>query len=121
MPWTFSPERTRAIRFVPPLRLSERGSGGEDMADRVLITTDDLEPAVRTNAALEQAGFSTAMVSSLDDVRASVSGKQPPPDAIVLTGGLHETTAQPLLAAAQEHGIPTLGFVEATDENPERI
>src|SRR5256714_1181369 len=89
--------------------------------DRVLLTTDDLEPAVRTNAALEQAGFSTAMVSSLDDVRASVSGKQPPPDAIILTGGLHETTAQRLLAAAREHGVPTLGFVEATDENPERI
>src|SRR2546421_385729 len=89
--------------------------------DRVLLTTDDLEPAVRTNAALEQAGFSTAMVSSLDDVRASVSGKHPPPDAIILTGGLHEPPAQRLLAAAREHGIPTLGFVEATDENPERI
>src|SRR2546430_17289389 len=89
--------------------------------DRVLITTDDLEPAVRTNAALEQAGFSTAMVSSLDDVRASVSGKQPPPDAIILTGGLHETTAQRLLAAAREHGVPTPGLGEAADEEPERI
>jgi len=91
------------------------------MADRVLITTDDLEQAVRVNAALEQAGFDTAMVSSLDDVRQAVRGKQPPPDAIILTGGLHESTARRLLAAAHEHGVPTLGLVEATDEAAETV
>ena len=89
------------------------------MADRVLITTDDLEHAVRVNAALEQAGFDTAMVSSLDDVRQSVRGREPA--AIVLTGGLHESTAQRLLAAAREHAISTLGLVEATDEDPNQI
>src|SRR5260370_20071207 len=91
------------------------------MADRVLITTDDLEQAVRVNAALEQARFDTAMVSSLDDVRQAVRGKQPPPDAIILTGGLHETTAQRLLTAAHEHGVPTLGLVEATDEAAQTV
>jgi DNA-binding NtrC family response regulator len=91
------------------------------MADRALITTDDLEQAVRVNASLEQAGFDTAMVSSLDDVRQAVRGKQPPLDAIVLTGGLHETTAQRLLTAAHEHGVPTLGLVEATDEAAETV
>jgi len=91
------------------------------MADRVLLTTDDLEQAVRVNAALEQAGFDTAMVSSLDDVRQAVRGKQPPPDAIILTGGLHESTARRLLTAAHEHGVPTLGLVEATDEAAETI
>src|SRR5881397_3665613 len=89
------------------------------MADRVLITTDDLEQAVRVNASLEQAGFDTAMVSSLDDVRQSVRGREPA--AIVLTGGLHETTAQRLLAAAREHAVSTLGLVEATDEDPDQI
>ena len=89
------------------------------MPDRVLITTDDLEHAVRVNAALEQAGFDTAMVSSLDDVRQSVRGREPA--AIVLTGGLHESTAQRLLAAAREHAISTLGLVEATDEDPNQI
>src|SRR5881296_438225 len=89
------------------------------MADRVLITTDDLEQAVRVNASLEQAGVDTAMVSSLDDVRQSVRGRQP--DAIILTGGLHESTAQRLLAAAREHGVSTLGLVEATDDDPNRI
>ncbi len=91
------------------------------MPDRVLITTDDLEQAVRVNAALEQTAFDTAMVSSLDDVRQAVRGRQPPPDAIVLTGGLHETTAQRLLTAAREHAVSTLGLVEATDDDPSRI
>ena len=91
------------------------------MADRVLITTDDLEQAVRVNASLEQAGVDTAMVSSLDDVRQAVRGRLPPPDAIVLSGGLHESTAQRLLAAAREHAVSTLGLVEATDEDPSQI
>src|SRR5919201_5536269 len=89
------------------------------MSDRVLITTDDLEQAVRINAALEQAGLDTATVSSLDDVRSAVRGREP--DAIVLTGGLHESTAQRLLAAAREHAVSTLGLVEPTDDDPSRI
>jgi DNA-binding NtrC family response regulator len=96
------------------------------MADRVLITTDDLEQAVRVNASLEQAGFDTAMVSSLDDVRQAVRGREQgagsrEPDAIILTGGLHEATAQRLLAAAREHAVSTLGLVEATDGDPDKI
>src|SRR5213596_724621 len=95
------------------------------MADRVLITTDDLEHAVRVNATLEQSGFDTAMVSSLDDVRQAVRGRETgagsrEPDAIILTGGLHESTAQRLLAAAREHAVSTLGLVESTDD-PKRI
>src|SRR5687768_17131743 len=89
------------------------------MADRVLITTDDLESAVRVNAGLESAGFDTAMVSSLDDVKQSVRGGQP--DAIVLTGGLHESTTQRLLAASRDHAVSTLGLVEPTDEDPSQI
>ena len=89
------------------------------MADRVLITTDDLEPAVRINAALEQAGFDTATVSSLDDVRSAVRGREP--DAIILTGGLHESTAQRLLAASRDHAVSTLGLVEPTDDDPSQI
>ena len=94
------------------------------MADRVLITTDDLEHAVRVNAGLEQAGFDTAMVSSLDDVRQAVRGQgagSREPDAIILTGGLHEATAQRLLAAAREHAVSTLGLVEPTDQDPGEI
>ena len=89
------------------------------MADRVLITTDDLETAVRVNANLESAGFNTATVSSLDDVKQAVRGGQP--DAIVLSGGLHESTAQRLLAASRDHAVSTLGLVEPTDDDPSQI
>jgi len=64
------------------------------------------------------------MVSSLDDVRQAVRGQgagSREPDAIVLTGGLHEATAQRLLAAAHEHGVSTLGLVEPTDKDPNEI
>jgi len=91
------------------------------MADRILVTTDDLEHAVRINAGLEAAGFDTAMVSSFDDVRQAVRGRDLPPDCIILTGGLHETPAQQLLASAREHAISTLGLVEATEPDPKDL
>ena len=59
------------------------------MPDRALLTTDDLEHAVRLNAQLEAAGFETTLTSSLDDVRHAVQRRNP--DCIILTGGLHET------------------------------
>jgi DNA-binding NtrC family response regulator len=92
------------------------------MSDRILVTTDDLEHAVRVNAQLEQAGYDTAMVSSLDDVRQAVRGNHGrEPDAIVLTGGLHETSAQRLLAAARDHAVSTLGLVEETEPDPKAV
>jgi DNA-binding NtrC family response regulator len=91
------------------------------MADRILVTTDDLEHAVRINAALEAAGFDTAMVSSFDDVRQAVRGRGLPPDCIILTGGLHEMPAQHLLASAHDHAISTLGLVEPTDPDPKEL
>src|SRR5258705_9248772 len=91
------------------------------MPDRILVTTDDLEQAVRVNAALEAAGFDTAMVSSFDDVRQAVRGRGLPPDCIILSGGLHETPAQQLLASAREHEISTLGLVEATEPDPKAL
>jgi DNA-binding NtrC family response regulator len=91
------------------------------MPDRVLVTTDDLEHAVRINAHLEAAGFDTAMVSSFDDVRQAVSRRDLPPDCIILTGGLHETPGQHLLASARDHAISTLGLVEATEPDPKTL
>jgi len=96
------------------------------MADRVLITTDDLEHAVRINAHLETAGFHTTLVSSFDDVRRSVGGAggvegsdaAPALDCIVLTGGLHESSAAQLLRIAHDRSISTLGLVEPTEADP---
>jgi DNA-binding NtrC family response regulator len=83
------------------------------MADRVLITTDDLEHAVRINARLEAAGFETTLTSSLDDVRHAVQGRDL--DCVVLTGGLHEAPAAQLIALAHDRSVSTLGLVEATE------
>ncbi|HXQ28940.1 MAG TPA: sigma-54 dependent transcriptional regulator [Gemmatimonadales bacterium] len=83
------------------------------MADRILITTDDLEPAVRLNAQLEQAGFETTLTSTLDDLRQAVERRTP--DCVVLTGALHETVASHILALARDRSISTLGLVEATE------
>jgi len=83
------------------------------MAQRILITTDDLEHAVRVNAQLEAAGFETAMASSFDDLRETVLRREP--ECIVLTGGLHEDAATHLLALARDRSISTLGLVEATE------
>ncbi len=96
------------------------------MADRVLITTDDLEHAVRINAHLETAGFHTTLVSSFDDVRQAVGGAggvegsdtAPALDCIVLTGGLHESSAAQLLRIAHDRSISTLGLMEPTEPDP---
>ncbi len=84
------------------------------MADRILVTQDDLEHAVRANAALEAAGFHTTLSASLDEARQALR-RDPPPDCLVVTGGLHETGAAHLLALARERSISTLGLVEQTE------
>jgi len=91
------------------------------MPDRVLITTDDLEQAVRVNAQLESGGFDTTMTSSLDEVRQAVQRREPPPDCVILTGRLHEETAGHVLAAARDRSISTLGLLEATEPDPQAL
>src|SRR5215210_4151532 len=70
------------------------------MASQILITMDDLETAVRLNAALEAAQFSTTMFSSLDDARGTV--RRESPDLVILTGAVHEPHAQQLAALAHD-------------------
>ncbi len=83
------------------------------MAARVLITMEDLEAAVRANAAFEAAGFKTTMVSALDDLRSAV--RRTDPDLMVLTGGLRETGMARTLAEVAEARLATLGLAEPTD------
>jgi DNA-binding NtrC family response regulator len=90
------------------------------MASRILLTMDDLEAAVRLNAALEAAGHTTAMISSLDDARGAV--RRESPDLVILTGAVHEPPALQLAAYAREHEISTLALLEPTDsERAERV
>src|SRR5256885_213404 len=75
------------------------------MADRVVITTGDLEHAVRSNAALESAGFETALATSVDEARQAILRREPIPDCLVLTGGLHEPSAAQLLVLARDRSV----------------
>jgi DNA-binding NtrC family response regulator len=90
------------------------------MAARILVTMDDLETAVPLNAALEQAGYTTAMLSSMDDARAAI--RRSNPDLVVLTGAVHEPHSVALAALARDHEISTLALLEPTDsERTERV
>ena len=81
----------------------------------ILITMDDLETAVPLNAAFEEAGFDTALVSSLDDARRTV--KRVKPDLVILAGAVHESRAAHLAELAREQEIPSLALLEATDSD----
>src|ERR687889_949967 len=90
------------------------------MSSQILIAMDDLETAVRLNAAFEAAGFSTAMFSSLDDARGSV--RRESPELVILTGAVHEPHVQQLAALAHDAEISTLALLEPTDsERAERV
>src|SRR3990172_2787451 len=86
------------------------------MADRVLITMEDLEAAVRANAALEAAGLRTTMVSALDDFRASL--RRTDPDLLLLTGGLREPGLARTLLEIAGARLAILGLAESTDADP---
>ena len=89
-------------------------------AARILITMDDLSTAVPLNAALEAAGYSTAMFSSLDDGPRTV--RRESPELVILTGAVHEPHALQLAALARDAEISTLALLEPTDsERAERV
>ncbi len=85
------------------------------MADRVVITMEDLESAVQANAALEAAGYRTTMVSALDDLRSAI--RRADPDLILLSGGLREPPMSRLLADIDANPA-TLGLAEPSDTDP---
>ncbi|MGH7509419.1 MAG: sigma-54 interaction domain-containing protein [Gemmatimonadales bacterium] len=90
------------------------------MASQILIAMDDLETAVRLNAAFEAAKFSTAMFSSHDDARGTV--RRESPELVILTGSVHEQHVQQLAALAHDAEISTLALLEPTDsERAERV
>jgi DNA-binding NtrC family response regulator len=89
------------------------------MSDKVVVLMDDLELAVRANAALEAAGFQTTMVSSFDDAASAL--RRSDPDLLLLTGALHESSIRPALAVAQESGVPSVGLTEPGEPDPHGI
>ncbi len=89
------------------------------MPHRVLLTMDDLEAAVRLNAAFEASGFQTTMVSALDDAKAAALREDP--DLVLLTGGVYEPAAARLLATVRDGRVATLALLEPTDADPAAV
>ncbi|HEV2147961.1 MAG TPA: sigma-54 dependent transcriptional regulator [Longimicrobiaceae bacterium] len=82
------------------------------MSETVVVTTEDLEPAVRLRAAYEELGLHVELLTSGEGL-ADVPGE---PVLLVVTGGLRERRARSLVAQARERGrIPVIGLVEDTE------
>jgi DNA-binding NtrC family response regulator len=83
---------------------------------KVLLTLQDVEPAVRLNALLEQAGVETTLVSPLDDIRAGVKRTQP--DIIVFTGELSSPATLAIVKEQLWDGAAAVGLSDVSDRAP---
>ncbi|HLU26223.1 MAG TPA: sigma-54 dependent transcriptional regulator [Longimicrobiales bacterium] len=81
------------------------------MAETVLITTHDLEPAVRLRNAFEEAGFPVELLTTTEriaDVR--------DPGLLIITGGVGEKRARRLLREAGElDHFPVIALLDASE------
>src|SRR5690348_5735194 len=84
---------------------------------KILITLEDVEPAVRLNAALERLGMHTDLVSPLDDIRAGIRRERP--DLIVFSGTLSDANTLAILKEQLWEGTPAVGLADVTD--PDQI
>jgi DNA-binding NtrC family response regulator len=80
---------------------------------KVLLTLQDVEPAVRLNALLERDGMQTALVSPLDDIRAAL--KREKPDLIVISGELTDSSTVALVKEQLWEGPAVVGLADLTD------
>ena len=80
---------------------------------KALITLTDVEPAVRLNALLEEAGVETAVVSPLDDLRGAIRRERP--DVIVITGQLRDALHLHLVREALWEGTAVVGLADVMD------
>ena len=88
------------------------------MAEAVLITTDDLEPAVRLRGAFESHGLRVELLAPGEGLPDALAE----PLLVVITGGLRERRARALVAAARERGrLPVIGLTEATEPTGREI
>ena len=82
------------------------------MSEVVVVTTEDLEPAVRLREGFADAGLGVEMLTSGEGL-GDVPGQMV---LLVLTGGLRERRAAALIRAAHESGrVPVIGLVESTE------
>jgi DNA-binding NtrC family response regulator len=79
------------------------------MAETVIITTQDLEPAVRLRDAFRDAGFGVELLTPGERV-----ADVPEPVLLVLTGALNERQARRLVREAAEYdGLPVIGMFDS--------
>ena len=78
----------------------------------MLITTDDLEPAVHLRGALEAHGLRVELLAPGEGLGDALNE----PVLVIVTGGLRERRARGLIAAARERGrLPVIGLTEPTE------
>ena len=80
---------------------------------KVLLTLQDVEPAVRLNAMLESDGIQTAVVSPLDDMRAAIRREKP--DIIVFSGDLADPASVALVKEQLWDGAASVGLADVVD------
>src|SRR5918992_852260 len=119
--------RMRSPSFVVSPRSIQRAGGGGRRGERgsalpptprpppmkVLITLQDVEPAIRLNARLEQMGVDTAVVSPLDDIRGEI--KRFKPDVVVFTADLTDRQNLALVNELLWDGKVVVGLAEGAD------
>jgi len=87
------------------------------MPETVLITTHDLEPAVRLKDAFHREGFRVELLTSTERI-ADVTE----PALLVITGGLDEKRARRLIREAAElDRLPVIGLTEPTESSGTRV
>ncbi len=83
------------------------------MKELVVITTDELEPAVRARAAFSAAGYDVELLTAGESL-GDVAGE---PILVILSGGVREARGSELIRDARRRGrLPIIGLLEATDE-----
>jgi len=80
---------------------------------KVLLTLQDVEPAVRINAVLEREGVETDVVSPLDDIRGAI--KREKPDLILFTGDLTDPSTVAIVKEQLWEGVAVVGLSEHVD------
>jgi DNA-binding NtrC family response regulator len=80
---------------------------------KVLLTLQDVEPAVRLNAMLEREGVDTAVVSPLDDIRAALRREKP--DIIVFSGDLSDPATTAIVKEQLWDGAAAIGLSDVAD------
>jgi DNA-binding NtrC family response regulator len=82
---------------------------------KVLITLQDVEPAVRLNALLESEGVETDVVSPLDDIRAAIRREKP--DIIVFSGDLADPASIALVKEQLWDAVASVGLSDVANED----